>query len=89
LVVVTGPQVVESNVRIILLARVEIIILRGAGAVEQIAESVVGVCVRHGLGAVRELPCGKLAVIMIERCQRTALLRDQIVAMGIGGNGAV
>ena len=71
LVVVPGPQVVESDVRIILLARVQIIILRGTGAVEEITESVIGVCVRHGLGAVRELPCGKLAVVMIIRCQRT------------------
>ena len=86
-VVVSGAEIVETEVGVVLFAAVEVVVRRGAGRAEQIAEGVVIIVIRYYGVQIRQLANTSEAIIAVEagrpRAVDLLVLADALQAVGV------
>jgi len=82
-VVIARPQIVKGQVRITLLARIQIHIWRAAGLADNVPEGIVVVPIRHDPRGVGQQANAPVAVVSVEAGAGRLALADSVEAIGI------
>ena len=86
-IVVSGAEIVETEVGVVLFAAIHVVVRRGAGRAEQIAEGVVIIVIRYYGVQIRQLANTSEAIIAVEAGRPRALdllvLADALEAISV------
>ena len=83
LVVVARAEVVLIQVRVVLFAGIEVVVVGESGTVQEVAEGFVVVGIGDGLRVIGQRTGAAQSVVVVVERARGALLADQVVAVGV------